>query len=459
MSDTPENGFGQGAVNNSTGWGKGVANSSLGWGTIHPLTFGHPNTNLTGEGGTVPFPTDLLDWSQIFNNAYEVNSGSGLDFVEGNGDYVELSSPFNPSGDWAFSFIRCNTPTGTGRVLGVSGSTTRFIQSNATTITVRFGNSATLRSLSAPNTMGDKLMVTYTISTNEFNAYVNDVLTDTQLANTTNTPNYNLNVLSRSGNNYYTQQLCQVILVDGTTTHTFNLNESNGSTIYSTTSSLTGTINGSSWLTGRSKGEQLYEWGWNRYTTAGVLDNTSGTVYITGETKDATTDINGNAIARPAIANFYNAPAYANHYAQIEELAGGEIDTSSAITTAFWINPQEGGTIYDNGKIKATYNGTNLTFTRDGVTTISYAVALTELTYFAITSDASGVTNIYQANQSTSPSIVVTNQAGGTPTAASVPMYANNTNALNGRYGGYNQLTGFWSKVLTTEEIEAAWSA
>ena len=69
------------------------------------------------------------------------------------------------------------------------------------------------------------------------------------------------------------------------------------------------------------------------------------------------------------------------------------------------------------------------------------------------------MTNIYQANQSTSPAIVVTNQAGGTPTAASVPMYANNTNALNGRYGGYNQLTGFWSKVLTTEEIEAAWSA
>ena len=85
MSDTPDNGFGQGAVNNSTGWSKGFANSSLGWGSIHPLTFGHPNTNLTGEGGTVPFPTDLLDWSQIFDSAYEVNSGSGLDFVKANG--------------------------------------------------------------------------------------------------------------------------------------------------------------------------------------------------------------------------------------------------------------------------------------------------------------------------------------------------------------------------------------
>ena len=181
--------------------------------------------------------------------------------------------------------------------------------------------------------------------------------------------------------------------------------------------------------------------------------------YITGATKEATTDIFGETITRPTIANFYNAPAYDNHYAQIEELAGGEIDTSAAITTAFWINPEEGGTVYDNGAIKATYNGTNLTFTRDGATTISYTVAITELTYFAITSDASGVTNIYQANQSTAPAIVVTNQAGGTPTAASVPMYANNTNALNGRYGGYNQLTGFWGKVLTTEEIEAAWSA
>ena len=266
-------------------------------------------------------------------------------------------------------------------MLGLNGSTSNYIRLN------NIGGNIRVR-ISNTDANNQDYQTTYSWTSGEFivlkikidgSNLIVDINGNDFTFSTIQTSGILIQSISRASTVFDDNKIYELKLQDDTQNHTFNLNESNGSTIYSTTSSLTGTINGASWLTGSPYGEQLYEWGWNRYTTGGVLDNTSGTVYITGETKDATTDINGNAIARPAIANFYNAPAYANHYAQLEELAGGEIDTSAAITTAFWINPQEGGTIYDNGAIKSTYNGTNLTFTRDGVTTITYAVALTEL--------------------------------------------------------------------------------
>jgi len=45
--------WGQGSKNNDNGWGKGASNNSNGWGSIHANTYGHPTTNLTGEGGFV----------------------------------------------------------------------------------------------------------------------------------------------------------------------------------------------------------------------------------------------------------------------------------------------------------------------------------------------------------------------------------------------------------------------
>jgi hypothetical protein len=40
--------WGQGAVNNDIGWGQGVLNNFIDWGYIHALSYGHPETNLTG---------------------------------------------------------------------------------------------------------------------------------------------------------------------------------------------------------------------------------------------------------------------------------------------------------------------------------------------------------------------------------------------------------------------------
>lgn len=45
--------WGQGSKNNDNGWGKGASNNSNGWGAIHAGSYGHPTTNLTGEGGFV----------------------------------------------------------------------------------------------------------------------------------------------------------------------------------------------------------------------------------------------------------------------------------------------------------------------------------------------------------------------------------------------------------------------
>ena len=42
-------GWGQAAANNSIGYGQGAENNSTGWGGIHADTWGHPETNLTGE--------------------------------------------------------------------------------------------------------------------------------------------------------------------------------------------------------------------------------------------------------------------------------------------------------------------------------------------------------------------------------------------------------------------------
>ena len=44
--------WGQGAVNNDIGWGQGVVNNFIDWGYIHALSYGHPETNLTGDDNT-----------------------------------------------------------------------------------------------------------------------------------------------------------------------------------------------------------------------------------------------------------------------------------------------------------------------------------------------------------------------------------------------------------------------
>lgn len=42
--------WGQGAKNNSNGWGQGATNNTIAWGKIHADSYGHPQTDLVGEG-------------------------------------------------------------------------------------------------------------------------------------------------------------------------------------------------------------------------------------------------------------------------------------------------------------------------------------------------------------------------------------------------------------------------
>ena len=42
--------WGQGAAYNEIGWGQGFINN-INWGQIHPNSWGHPETNLTGQSG------------------------------------------------------------------------------------------------------------------------------------------------------------------------------------------------------------------------------------------------------------------------------------------------------------------------------------------------------------------------------------------------------------------------
>jgi hypothetical protein len=42
--------WGQGSAMNQIGWGQGYVNN-INWGLIHPNSWGHPETNLTGQSG------------------------------------------------------------------------------------------------------------------------------------------------------------------------------------------------------------------------------------------------------------------------------------------------------------------------------------------------------------------------------------------------------------------------
>ena len=395
MSDTPENGFGQGAVNNSTGWGKGVANSSLGWGTIHPLTFGHPNTNLTGEGGTVPFPTDLLDWSQIFDNAYEVNSGAGISMVVVNGDNISYSdltgvtvvsqtgtaniqvvgNELQPQNNGnLFEYELSNGIKWNGLSSNVSDFTAYDINSNdngtingASWLTGRsegeqlydwgynaydYFDGTNWIDEGAITTLSGEAWVEWTILSSEENKVVAGANTGNRylVMRTTsagririNSTYYNWNNSSFSSTHLfpYTKpttiritkesntDLTLSITVDGVTESSTIPGTSNPFLLryHGTRTSLSDAFEGIIISHKRSDGTEIYNLeDWNGNTKVGTFTQS----YITGATKEATTDIFGETITRPALANFYNAPAYANHYAQIEELAGGEIDTSSS---------------------------------------------------------------------------------------------------------------------------------
>ena len=100
------------------------------------------------------------------------------------------------------------------------------------------------------------------------------------------------------------------------------------------------------------------------------------------------------------------------------------------------INPNTGGFIFDNGNCYTSYDAgtSNLTFTRDNSTLLTYNETLNDWAFYAIVSDNAGLTTIYKGDLNTDPVAVVTNQAAGTPTAAAAQMVANNDIGLSTRY-------------------------
>ena len=46
--------WGQGANTNSISWGSGASNNTNGWGVIHEMSYGHPETDLVGDGVVPP---------------------------------------------------------------------------------------------------------------------------------------------------------------------------------------------------------------------------------------------------------------------------------------------------------------------------------------------------------------------------------------------------------------------
>lgn len=458
MSDTPDNGWGQGAVNNSNGWGKGVANSSLGWGTIHPLTFGHPNTNLVGGSA---FPTDGLDWSSFlpeFTSA-SVNSGSGLDFVAANGDYAQFNQTLTFTGDFTAQFIV--SMNGGSRFIGLANGGQYIRTGNIDgklNITFQLGGFINIPTLNNWG-VGDIVDVTITRVGNQYTA-TTSLGTGATVTGITNDLRYDY--LYRTGSLYYTGKIFKLKINSQSLSVDFNLLESNGNIFKCHNTGITATINGSTWLTGQPYGEQLYNWGWNKYTTGGVLDNTNGTVYITGDNPEAVNDINGNPIERPAVGFVDNAPAYSNHYRQIETVVNDTFDTSGDYSFMHWFKiptGADGGYSVTNGSLVVRVDATNIYFSRDGGTTeITYAHNTDTFVFAAWLSLTNGTTDLWLGDLNNNPQEISTGLSAGTAAAGIQVMQMDNNHALSGRFNGHNTIAGAFTDKQPPEVIQLVYN-
>lgn len=435
-------------------------------GTIVPITDGDTLYNELKDNfffiSDVTFPTDGLQYSQLFNTPFSINSGNGYEFLSAVGDFLQLSSVITCTGDFDFEWPPVTTMadfTGT-RFISLSIGVT-----NADFIAIRADNLFRVR---INNTIIDKpypfaANTTYSIRLTRVSGLISFIVNDVVIATETNTDTTQVDRVysyisgtERDVTGYQFKLDCAGVV------NTFDMFQVDGTTLYPrefATTGLTATINGAMPVLASNLGEQVYLWGYNYYTTGGVLDNTNGTVLITGDNANATVDINGNNIFRPAIPNFYNSPATQTTYAQIEELPGSVVDTSGDFSIAFWIEPVSGGIVYNNGPCYATYDEgtTTLTFTRDNVTLLTHVQDITTLTLVVITSNAAGNTNIYYGDVLNTPVNVVANSSAGSATGATVPMLQNNDASLVNGFDGYSQITWSGNKVLTVDEIDQIW--
>jgi hypothetical protein len=447
----PQGDWGQGAVND-IGWGQ-AAQNLISWGMAHALSWGHAITNLVGSLG---IPTEGLLWSDWLTDytPESVNSGVGLNFVGVNGDFLEYPV-ISLVGDFKISFT-----ANAGNFIKLAGGSNSFIETRSTN---QFAlNIPTRKVMTVMDSAGD--VISLGREGSDLYAELNGVEVD-RLIGEANLQTCNFQFLGRDfAGAFFNSDIFMFKFEGGGLPEpiTFNLLESTGSITYSkeyATTGISGTINGATWLTGRPEGEQLYNWGVNKYTTGGVLDNDNGTVYITGEFQDSITDIKGAAIALPYIENVDNAPIHANHYSQLEAVAG-TIDTSADLSVHAWLSVTtygDGGQVLTNGSLSITLDAVNVTLTRDGITNATYAHNSVGFIFVGFTS-GSGLTDIWIGDVDNVPIKVATGIACGTSTAATLPMYKNNNQALSNRLNGYNGIAAMQELITTDEDIQAIYN-
>lgn len=453
----PQGDWGQGAVND-IGWGQ-AAQNLISWGMAHALSWGHAITNLVGS----LFPSDVVwsDWLSEFVPA-SINSGTGLDFVAANGDTVMLSEVLTLTGDYSLGFISDSVST-QQRWHSDTLDSDFAVQNVGGFIRIKSG-SATPSTFSTAIVTGVDYKIKKNASSGNFDLYADNILVDsTPLA--LNTDDFKFGQFGRSGLGAYSDgKLYMAYSINGNgVKNTFDFFQSAGSrteTREFATTGVFGTIMGATAITGSPYGEQLYNWGVNKYTTGGVLDNDNGTVYITGEFQDSITDIKGAAIALPYIENVDNAPYHPNHYSQLEAVAN-TIDTSGDFSVCAWLAVTaygDGGQVLTNGSMQVTISPTIVTFTRDGVVVLPYAHNSLGFIFVGFTSNSSGTTDVWIGDVDNAPVKVLSAQAAGAATAATLPMYKNNNQALSNRLNGYNGIAAMQELITTDEDIQVIYN-
>jgi len=80
--------WGQGANTNSISWGSGASNNTNGWGVIHEMSYGHPETDLVGDG-VVPPVNPFDNASVVFSLRDIFGTGNAVARVRRDSDNTE----------------------------------------------------------------------------------------------------------------------------------------------------------------------------------------------------------------------------------------------------------------------------------------------------------------------------------------------------------------------------------
>lgn len=514
MADYPRplNGWGQGAKNATNGWGGAAGNATNGFGYIHPFSPPHPATDLVGGGA---FPTDGLLYSQLTNTPFSINSGAGLNFVIANGDNItyadlsgvtvvsqigtanihvvgnELQAQANGdlfgyelsngvicnliSNNTEYAYDSANIAHGTinGATLLPSRSEgqqlynwgwnayayfmdSKYITLPITTISAvgEYAEIDYLTNILGASLGGQGSGNRVEISSGRVKVFYtrNGVLTSTTLAFVDFLGvRTKVKVLAIAGGNleFYINDTLTFTSTGGNDSFTV---ERIGSyyTVYMDGIVFNLDLNGVNHNTANS-------------FNGGVESTPFTYTHITGATADATIDTYGEAILRPYLTNYYNAPLTNTHFAQLEATAGSVILTGADFSIIQMLKVPTGvtalETVFDNGKAQLKLSSTLLSFSRDGgVTTTTYAVVAAEVLYIAITSTAAGVTDIYVGDIATEPLLVVDDGAAGAGAVATSAMISNNIVAKNNGIENYHQDSGYYNVILTPSQILEAYN-